>query len=115
MWFGERFKLFPEILNRIENIRIFKYHVFIYNSYLTHKKSKASKAPVGIDYMEFLNALIRISVKGAKVFNRIAQKLALKESLSKEDMDRMAEEEAQKADKEQGNNVDDNQKTKRHQ
>ena len=54
--------------------------LIIYKSYLTHKKPKNpnSKAPVGIDYLEFLNALMRISIKGAKIFNRIAEKIAEK-------------------------------------
>lgn len=44
--------------------------------------------------MEFLNGLLRVSVKGAPTFNRIAEKLAAKEDPTKEEMGQMAEEEA---------------------
>jgi hypothetical protein len=44
-------------------------------------KPLIDKAPIGIDYDEFLNALLRVATKGKSILNKIAGKLNNNEPL----------------------------------
>lgn len=66
-WFAERFQLWPEAIS--------KYDVFTIFGTLTRDKPIVDHTPIAMNYLEFTHALLRMSIKGKKVFNVIAQKI----------------------------------------
>lgn len=64
MWFGERFRIYPDVIPQIEFIRVF--------NALTYQKQEQ---PASLSYQEFLQALLRVGIKGFAFFNKLATHL----------------------------------------
>ena len=64
MWFGDRFRIYPDIISQIEFIRVFNAITY-----------RSNEIPASLDYVEFLEALFRISIKGYEFFNKLAKSI----------------------------------------
>lgn len=66
-WFCNHFNLFPFVLSTTEANLIFK-------SVTRYKKTRDGHT-IGINYLEFLECLLRVAVKGQNIFNKFAERM----------------------------------------
>ncbi|CAK88326.1 unnamed protein product (macronuclear) [Paramecium tetraurelia] len=76
MWFGDRFRMYPDIITQVEFIRVF--------NAITYRQNDIQAS---LDYVEFLEALFRISIKGYQFFNKLAQNIKRPKAQKQEDDD----------------------------
>jgi len=76
MWFCRHFKIHPEIIHPNDAI-------LIYHS-VTRKKI-SSTLDIGLNYLEFLEVLTRVAIKGEKVFNKFQANMEKKKTEGDED------------------------------
>ncbi|CAD8059186.1 unnamed protein product [Paramecium sonneborni] len=81
MWFGDRFRMYPDIITQVDFIRVF--------NAITYRQNDIQAS---LDYVEFLEALFRISIKGYQFFNKLAKSIKEPKTQRQEDEDMQIQE-----------------------
>ncbi|KAL4496244.1 hypothetical protein ABPG72_012981 [Tetrahymena utriculariae] len=93
-WFCYRFNIYPEIISNPKDI------LLIYRS-VTRNKQVVDHKPIGLNEEEFKEAMLRISIKGKKIFNKFSEQLQKGINLNESEMAKIADDENKETNQEE--------------
>ncbi|KAL4446642.1 hypothetical protein ABPG74_005580 [Tetrahymena malaccensis] len=93
-WFCYRFNIYPEIISNPKDI------LLIYRS-VTRNKQVVDHKPIGLSEEEFKEAMLRISIKGKKIFNKFSEQLQKGINLNESEMAKIADDENKEENQEE--------------
>ncbi|EGR31584.1 hypothetical protein IMG5_106360 [Ichthyophthirius multifiliis] len=85
-WFVYRFNIYPEVITNAKDI------LLIFRS-ITRNKQVIDNKPIGVNEKEFKEALVRLAIKGKKIFNKFSEKIEKGENLNQLEMENIANKE----------------------